>query len=126
MITTADILKNRKCDIPESLRHHQSFFIDNYKTSRILDFLPSCVHSSVKNGKGHFSMPEQMMRGIPELGKAQPVVDLTTLSSSNDIMHFNHALKFDRMLRPRRALDELRKISKQDDLIVRYYTLRIR
>ena len=63
---------------------------------------------------------------IPELGNARPVVELTTLSSSSDIMHFSHALKYDRMLRLRRALDELRKISKQDDSFVRYYTLRIR
>ncbi len=63
---------------------------------------------------------------IPKLGKAKPVVELTTLSNSEDIMHFNHALQFDRLLRPRRALEELRKISKQDDLIVRYCTLRIR
>ena len=63
---------------------------------------------------------------IPQLGKTAPVVNLTTLKDTSDIMHFNHALQFDRLLRPRRALEELRKISKQDDLIVRYYTLRIR
>ena len=62
---------------------------------------------------------------IPILGKAVDEVTLTGLTGE-DTKHFKKALGYYRVLRRRSALEELQKIKKQDDPVVRYYVLRFK
>ena len=72
------------------------------------------------NGK---SEPVEALQ-IPKLGRLVAAVDLTHLSAK-DKQLFEKAIGLDQVWRARSALSEFRKISKQDDPIVRYFVMRL-